>query len=175
MKKLTIILLALACSVLSSYAMNLKEAYNALSNLPKITTELNDTVTASINNKVVEKNGVMKVAGARNLNGEDIKTVGNATLSILNQVPLSYMINGGNNGLVAAFVYCAPNENGSNDMLIVTMSGEQGDLTYLYMTDVNDTSKLCIQEGKLTLDGSSLSIIPSNNDGIIGAIKVNCR
>lgn len=155
--------------------MNLKEAYNALSNLPKITTELNDTVTASINNKVVEKNGVMKVAGARNLNGEDIKTVGNATLSILNQVPLSYMINGGNNGLVAAFVYCAPNENGSNDMLIVTMSGEQGDLTYLYMTDVNDTSKLCIQEGKLTLDGSSLSIIPSNNDGIIGAIKVNCR
>lgn len=175
MKKLTIILLALVCSVLGIYAMNLKEAYDALSNLPKITTELNDTVTASINNKVVEKNGVMKVAGARNLNGEDIKTVGNATLSILNQVPLSYMINGGNNGLVAAFVYCAPNENGSNDMLIVTMSGEQGDLTYLYMTDVNDTSKLCIQEGKLTLDGSSLSIIPSNNDGIIGAIKVNCR
>lgn len=175
MKKLTIILLALVCSVLGIYAMNLKEAYDALSNLPKITTELNDTITASINNKVVEKNGVMKVAGARNLNGEDIKTVGNATLSILNQVPLSYMINGGNNGLVAAFVYCAPNETGSNDMLIVTMSGEQGDLTYLYMTDVNDTSKLCIQEGKLTLKGCSLSIIPSNNDGIIGAIKVNCR
>lgn len=175
MKKLTIILLALVCSVLGIYAMNLKEAYDALSNLPKITTELNDTITASINNKVVEKNGVMKVAGARNLNGEDIKTVGNATLSILNQVPLSYMINGGNNGMVAAFVYCAPNETGSNDMLVVTMSGEQGDLTYLYMTDVNDTSKLCIQEGKLTLDGSSLSIIPSNNDGVIGAIKVNCR
>lgn len=175
MKKLTIMLLALVCSVLGIYAMNLKEAYNALSNLPKITTELNDTITASINNKVVEKNGVMKVAGARNLNGEDIKTVGNATLSILNQVPLSYMINGGNNGLVAAFVYCTPNKTGSNDMLVVTMSGEQGDLTYLYMTDVNDTSKLCIQEGKLTLDGSSLSIIPSNNDGVIGAIKVNCR
>lgn len=175
MKKLTIILFALACSVWGIYAMNLKEAYNALSNLPKITTELNDTITASINNKVVEKNGVMKVAGARNLNGEDIKIVGNATLSILNQVPLSYMINGGNNGLVAAFVYCTPNETGSNDMLVVTMSGEQGDLTYLYMTDVNDTSKLCIQEGKLTLKGCSLSIIPSNNDGIIGAIKVNCR
>lgn len=175
MKKLTIVLLALVCSVLGIYAMNLKEAYNALSNLPKITTELNDTITASINNKVVEKNGVMKVAGARNLNGEDIKTVGNATLSILNQVPLSYMINGGSNGLVAAFVYCTPNETGSNDMLVVTMSGEQGDLTYLYMTDVNDTSKLCIQEGKLTLNRSSLSIIPSNNDGVIGAIKVNCR
>lgn len=168
-------LLALVCSVLSIYAMNLKEAYAALTKLPKITTELNDTVTASINHKVVENNGVMEVAGARDLNRDDIQLVGNATLGILNQIPLSYMINGGNNGLVGAFVYCTPNENGSNDMLIVTMSGEQGDLTYLYMTDVNDTSKLCIQEGKLTLDGSSLSIIPSNNDGVIGAIKVNCK
>ncbi len=154
--------------------MNLKEAYTALSNLPKITTELNDTITVSVN-KVEDYNGSMKVAGARNLNSEDIKIVGNATFSILNQVPLSYMINGGNNGLTAAFVYCTPNENGSNDMLIVTMSGEQGDLTYLYMTDVDSTSKICIQEGKLTLNKSSLSIIPSNSNGIIGAIRVNCK
>lgn len=85
------------------------------------------------------------------------------------------MINGGNNGLVAAFIYCTPDETGSNDMLIVTMSGEQGDLTYLYVTEVNENSRLCIQEGKLKLQGSSLSIIPSNNDGLIGAIRVNCR
>lgn len=155
--------------------MNLREAFYALSNLPKITTELKDTVTVSINNNVIENNSVMKVAGAYRLNSEDIKTVGNATLAILNQIPLSYMINGGNNGLVAAFVYCTPNENGSNDMLIVTMSGEQGDLTYLYVTDVREPSKLCIQEGKLTLKDSSLSIIPSNNNGIIGAIRVNCK
>ena len=117
----------------------------------------------------------MKVAGAHSLKGENIKTVGNATFSILNQVPLSYMINGGNNGLVAAFVYCTPNENGSSDMLIVTMSGELVDLTYLYMTDVDEPSKTSIQEGKLTLKDSSLSIIPVNNNGLIGAIKVNCR
>ena len=60
-------------------------------------------------------------------------------------------------------------------MLIVTMSGEQGDLTYLYVTDVDETSGAYIQEGELTIKDSSLSIIPSNNDGIIGAIKVNCR
>ena len=161
--------------MLGAHAMNLKEVYNALSNLPEITTELNDTITVSINHNVIENNGIMKVAGAHNLNGEDIKTVGNATFAILNQIPLSYMINGGNNGLVAAFVYCTPNDNGSNDMLIVTMSGEQGDLTYLYVTDVNETSKLCIQEGKLTLKDSSLSIIPGNNNGFIGAIKVNCK
>lgn len=175
MKKHILLFVALVCSVSGAYAMTLKDAFNALSNLPEISTELNDTITVSLNKNVVENGGIMKVAGAHSLDGEDIKTVGNATLSILNQIPLSYMINGGNNGLVAAFVYCTPNENGSNDMLIVTMSGEQGDLTYLYVTDVDETSRAYIQEGKLTLKDSSLSIIPSNNNGLIGAIKVNIK
>lgn len=175
MKKYLFLLFALTSSVLGSYAMNLKEAYNALSNLPKISTQLDDAVSVSVNDVVEVKNGILKVAGARNLNSEDIKTVGNATFAILNQVPLSDMINGGNNGDVAAFVYCVPNESGSNDMLIVTMSGEQGDLTYLYMTDVDDATKLSIQEGRLTIHENSLSIVPSNSTGAIGAIKVNCR
>lgn len=175
MKKYLLVLFALTCSIASTCALNLKEAYKALSNLPEISTESNDAVSISVNNNVVEKKAIMKVAGAHNLNREDIKTVGNATEAILNQIPLSYMINGGCNGYVGAFVYCTPNEVGSNDMLIVTMSGEQGDLTYLYVTDVDENSKVCIQEGKLTLHGSSLSIIPSNSDGLIGAIKVNCE
>lgn len=174
MKKYILILFTLSCSILSIHALNLKEAYNALSNLPKISTEFNDTISVSINN-VIKKNEIMKVAGAHNLNSEDIKTVGNATYAILNQVPLSYMINGGNNGYAGAFVYCASNESGTNDMLIVTMSGELGNLTYLFVTDVDENSKLCLQEGKLTLQGSSLSIIPSNSNGFIGAIKVNCK
>lgn len=175
MKKHILLFVALVCSVSGAYAMTLKEAFNALSNLPGITTEFNDTITVSLNETVAENVGIMKVVGAHSLDGDDIKTVGNATFSILNQVPLSYMINGGNNGLVAAFVYCTPNENGLNDMLIVTMSGEQGDLTYLYVTDVDETSGICIQEGKQTLKDRSLSIIPVNNNGLIGAIKVNCR
>lgn len=175
MKKYILIIFVLTYSVLGTYAMNLREAYRALSNLPKIATELNDTITVSINNHVTENTSVMKVAGAHNLNSGDIKTIGNATFAILNQIPLSYMINGGNNGLVAAFVYSTPNENGSNDMLIVTMSGEQGNLTYLYATAVNDVSKRNIQEGKLTLKDGSLSIIPSDRNCFIGAIRVNCK
>lgn len=175
MKKYILIIFVLTYSVLGTYAMNLREAYSALSNLPKIATELNDTITVSINNRVTENNSVMKVAGAHNLNSDDIKTIGNATFAILNQIPLSYMINGGNNGSVAAFVYSTPNENGSNDMLIVTMSGEQGNLTYLYATAVNDVSKRSIQEGKLTLKDGSLSIIPRDRNCFIGAIRVNCK
>ena len=65
MKKYLIILFALTLSGMGSYAMNLKEAYNALSNLPKISTELNDTVTVSVNNVVVKENAVIKVAGTQ--------------------------------------------------------------------------------------------------------------
>ena len=50
------------------------------------------------------------------------------------------MINGGCNGLVGAFVYCAVNEGGTNDVLIVTMSVVQGDLIYLFVTDLDEYS-----------------------------------
>lgn len=174
MKKYLLLLLAVTFTAVGACAMSLEEAYNALSNLPKISTEFNDTVSVSVNN-VSGRNSIMEVAGARGLNSEEIRIAGNATYAILNQIPLSYMINGGNNGLAAAFVYCTHDSSGSNDMLIVTMSGEQGNLTYMYATDVDENSRLCIQEGKLTLHGSSLSIIPGNSDGLIGAIRVNCK
>lgn len=173
MKKSILCLIVLICSLTNIHAMNLKEAYNALSNLPDISQQIDDTISVSINH-VANYTGTMQVAGARNLDKDGIKRSGDATFAILNQIPLSYLINGGANGLVAAFAYCVPNEAGFNDMLIVTMSGEQGDLTYMYVTDLDENSKLCIQEATLTMQGSSLSIIP-HQTGFIGAIKVNCK
>lgn len=174
MKKYVLILFALVCSIMSVRAIDLKEAYVALSHLPKVSTVLVDTVSVMID-KDAKYAGTMEVAKAVNLNREEIETTGDATLAVLNQVPLKSVINGGCNGLVGAFVYCAVNEGGTNDMLIVTMSGEQGDLTYLFVTDLDEYSKLCLQEAKLTMEGSSLSIVPRVRGGVIGAIKVNCR
>lgn len=70
MKKHILLLFALICSVMGIYAMNLKDAYNALSNLPGITAELNDTIHVSVNKNAVD-NGIMKVAGAHGLNSAD--------------------------------------------------------------------------------------------------------
>lgn len=117
----------------------------------------------------------MLVSRVVGLNREEIKATGDATLAVLDQIPLTSMINGGCNGLVGAFVYSAINEAGANDVLIVTMSGEQGDLTYLFVTDLDEYSKLCLQDAKLTMEGSSLSIIPRAHGGVVGAIRVNCR
>lgn len=174
MRKFVFILFTVIYSATGMYAMNLREAYNALSKLPNVSTAVNDTIAVSINKNTINT-GTLQVARAFNLDREEIKACGDATFAVLNQIPLSYMINGGNNGYVGAFVYCMSNESGTNDMLIVTMSGEQGDLTYLYVTDLDENDKLCIQEAKLIMQGSSLSIIPCQPDGFIGAIKVNCK
>lgn len=173
MKKYVYILLALVCSVMSVRAIDLREAYDALSHLPKVSTVIDDTVSVSID-KAARYSGSMLVSRAVGLNPEEIKATGDATLAVLNQIPLTSMINGGCNGLVGAFVYSAVNEAGTNDMLIVTMSGEQGDLTYLFITDLDENSILSLQEAKLTMEGSSLSIIPRLR-GVVGAIRVNCK
>lgn len=175
MKKFILLLFSLSLSIIGASAMNLREAYDALSNLPNVSKVTNDTIHVSID-KVVEYNGIVRTAMAHGLNRTEIFKTGNATLAILNQIPLSYMINGGNNGYVGAFIYSSPNENGSYDLLIVTMSGEQGDLTFNYIPDANENSKKNLTEAKLTMQGASLSIIPQKSDGNvnIGAIKINC-
>lgn len=173
MKKYVFILITLVCSVMSVRAIDLREAYAALSHLPNVSTVIDDTISVTID-KDAKYAGSMLVSRAVGLNREEIKATGDATLAVLNQIPLTSMINGGCNGLVGAFVYSAVNEAGTNDMLIVTMSGEQGDLTYLFITDLDENSILSLQEAKLTMEGSSLSIIPRLR-GVVGAIRVNCK
>lgn len=144
MKKYVLILITLMCSVMSARAIDLREAYNSFSRLPKVSNVLDDTVSVTID-KAAKYEGSMLVSRAVGLNREEIKATGDATLAVLNQIPLTCMINGGCNGLVGAFVYCAVNEAGTNDVLIVTMSGEQGDLTYLFVTDLDEYSN-CVSK-----------------------------
>lgn len=156
--------------------MDLREAYNALSKIPNVSTVNDDIVNVSID-KGADYNGIIQIARAQNLDREEIYKSGNSTYAILNQIPLSYMINGGNNGYVGAFVYCTPNVSGSNDMLIVTMSGAQGDLTFVLIPDVDNNTKINLTEAQLTMQGDSLSIIPQESGGKVNirAIKVNCN
>lgn len=67
------------------------------------------------------------------------------------------MINGGNNNNVAAFVYTEPNDKGSNDILIVAMSGLKGSIVFMYGT-IDDTCKSAIQNAKLEMQGDFLSL-----------------
>ncbi len=163
MKKFILLLFGLSLSVIGASAMNLREAYNALSNLPNVSQVAKDSTSITINN-VERYDGRIMVSQASGLDKTEIFNTGNATYDILNQIPLTSMINGGNNGYVAAFVYSAPNEVGLNDLLVVTMSGWHGDVTYVYLTNVEDADKTAVVNAKFVMEGSSLSLTPQSDN-----------
>lgn len=145
--------MAMATITLGASAMNLKEAFNALSNIPAVSITSPDYNLPVISEVVL--NG--QIAAAYNLDATQIQQTGNAALTILNQVPLVYMINGGANNNVAAFVYTTPNDEGTNDILIVTMSGYKGSVVAMY-GQVDDNVKNAIQSAPLNMQGDFLSI-----------------
>lgn len=152
MKKI-ILLLTLAFSIsFGASAMNLKEAFNALANVPNISakTDYNTPILGLIVNG--------QQATARDLNASQILESGNAVYTILNQVPLMRMINGGNNNSVAAFVYATPeSEDGLYEVLIVLMSGRNGDISIIY-GGIDETAKVALQNAPLTMEDSRIGI-----------------
>lgn len=162
MKKFAIILLAVLASVTGAAAMNLKDAFGALSNIQNVQAVVPDY------NLPVATDGIdnAQIAAAYNLDATSIFATGNAAFAILNQVPMSYQINGGNNNQVAALVYATPNAEGSNDVLIAVMSGFRGSVVFIYGTAQNDVVD-AIKAAPLQMEGSFLSLnapLPDNNE-----------
>lgn len=176
MKKILLSLLAVIGLSAGASAMSLKEAFKALSNIPNVSLSAPDynlPVTAPL-----QAEGGL--ATAYNLDAEQIKTTGDAAMAILNQVPIKYMINGGCNNEVLAFVYATPttegqgdtsvNDNsekaGKYDMLIAVMSGYRGMAVFLYGT-VSGEVRDAFQAAPLKMEGNFLSCevaLPDNNE-----------
>lgn len=140
-------------TVTSASAMNLKDAFNALSNIQNV------SVTTPDYNLPVAIDPIhnMQIAAGYNLNKGQIFESATAAFTILNQVPMANIINGGTNNQVAAYVYATPNAFGSNDVLIVAMSGFKGSIVAIYGT-MDDASVAAIKAAPLNMEGSYLSI-----------------
>ena len=152
MKKIILFLAIALSSAFSISAMSLKEAFKALSNVPNISVRTDyDTPILGL---VV--NG--QIAKAENLNRSQILESGNAALTILNQIPLTWMINGGNNNLVAAFVYTSPEStDGIYETLMILMSGEDGDITVIH-GGIDEAARNAFQNAPLKMEGASIKI-----------------
>lgn len=154
MKKILVSLMAIIASVTTAFAMSPQEAYKALTNIPNVSY-----VTPDYNLPIDTDSDLLQsieMAGAYNLNAQQIQETGNAAFTILNQVPLTYMKNGGSNGEVAMFVYTKPTANNENEMLMAIMSGYKGSVVFLYGT-VSDEYVNALQAGKLQMEGNFLS------------------
>lgn len=133
--------------------ITLKEAFNNLAKLPNISITEPDYNLPVISDFVQDGT----IAAAYNLDASQIYDSATKAFTILNKGPLTSMINGGNNNNVAAFVYTEPNDKGSNDILIVAMSGLKGSIVFMYGT-IDDTCKSAIQNAKLEMQGDFLSL-----------------
>ncbi|MDE5877899.1 MAG: hypothetical protein K2H47_10455 [Muribaculaceae bacterium] len=162
MKKIILTLITVIATTVSMSAMNLKEAFNALSNIPNVSVQTPD-YNLPVNADIAQTG---QIAGAYNLTQQQIEQTGNAAYVILNQIPFSYMVNGGNNGEVAAFVYATPNQEGSNDVLVVAMSGYKGSAVFIYGT-LDNAAVQSLQSAPLNIQGNFLSLeatMPDGND-----------
>ncbi|MDE6556335.1 MAG: hypothetical protein K2K55_05165 [Duncaniella sp.] len=163
MKKFILSLLVAAGVCSGASAMGLREAYTALSNIPNVSVTVPDYNLPATG--LISDQG--ELAAAYNLNAEQIKTTGTAAFAILNQIPLDYMINGGNNNEVCVFVYATPSETeGMSDILVATMSGYRGTAVFMYGTVTNEIKDL-YQAATLKMEGNFLSYevtLPDQNE-----------
>ena len=153
MKKTIFALLALIAVSISASAINLKEAYEALSNVPNINMRQADANLPVVTDVIADG----QIAAAYNLDATKIFETGTAVYTILNQIPMSYIVNGATNNQVAAFVYATPNEEGTNDILVVVMSGYRGSAVSVFGTASNETIA-AIKAAKLEMQGSYLNL-----------------
>ncbi|MDE6859847.1 MAG: hypothetical protein K2J65_05500 [Duncaniella sp.] len=153
MKKTVFTLLLLIAISVSASAIDLKDAYDALSNVPNINMRQADANLPVIDELIIDG----QIAAAYNLDAKKIFETGTSIYTILNQIPMSYMINGGNNNQVAAFVYATPNGTGTNDILVVVMSGYRGSAVSVFGTATDETVE-AIKMAPFEMAGSYLNL-----------------
>lgn len=166
MKRNLLIIAITLVSVASASAINLQEAFSALSNLPNVTVKENLDLKDLTNNKCPIKLDSLKIAQVAigyDLDAEKIAVTGNGAFAILNQIPFQYMINGANNNNVCAFLYSTPYEGhpGLNHLLIAVMSGEWGSVVFADAI-IADKERDAIQAASIEMKGNSLNMVIPN-------------
>lgn len=153
--------MALVC-VASASAINLKDAFSALSNLPNVSVQENLDLKDLTNNRCpvkLDSLKVVQVAIAYDLDAEKIMTTANGAYTILNQIPFQYMINGANNNNVCALLYSTPCEDqpGMNHLLMAVMSGEWGSVVFVDAI-IKNNERDAIQAASIEMKGNYLNM-----------------
>ncbi len=161
MKKTLLTLIALVSVALGTSAMSLKDAYKALSNIPNVSVtnpDYNlpmDLPFEKINGFTVKEGNL---AAAYNLHAPQIVQTAEAALTILNQVPMVYLVNGGYNSYVGAFAYWEQTGENSNDVLVAAFNQYAGLVVFMYVQNVPDATCEALQMAPVEMEGRYFSL-----------------
>lgn len=144
-------------SITTEYAacpdsLSLMEGYEKLAKLPDMTERPLPNVRFGSNEIIVEKN-----VSAGNIAPDKLEEMGNAVYSILDAIPLKYMINGANNNLVGAFVYANKTGADKNEVLIVSYSKGARTASAAYGS-ANDSTIMALQHAPIAMEGQLLDL-----------------
>lgn len=144
-------------SITTEYAacpdsLSLMEGYEKLAKLPDMTERPLPNVRFGSNEIIVEKN-----VSAGNIAPDKLEEMGNAVYSILDAIPLKYMINGANNNLVGAFVYANKTGADKNEVLIVSYSKGACTASAAYGS-ANDSTIMALQHAPIAMEGQLLDL-----------------
>lgn len=131
---------------------SLKDVFNQLSQIPGVAE---DSIPDIKFGKYEIK--VEKCAVAMNLDRRQIESTGNAMYSILNKVPMEYIVNGATNHLAAGFVYANRLSADKSEVLMVACSGAAGMYTAYYGT-ASDSTVDALQMAPLSMQGQHFTL-----------------
>lgn len=138
---------------------SLKDAYNQLSRIPGVTEDTIPIIKFGKYEVKVDKN-----VGVTNLDRQQIKKTGDTMFSILDRVPMKYIVNGATNHLVAGFVYANQLSTDKNEVLIVAASGEIGMYSASYGI-ANDSTVYALRMSPLLMQGQTLTLTLEDTPG----------
>lgn len=131
---------------------SLKDAYTQLSLISGVTEDTIPIIKFGKYEVRVENNVV-----AMNLDQKQIRNTGSAMLSILDRVPMEYIVNGATNNLAAGFVYANHLSKDKNEVLIVACSGEAGMFSATYGI-ANDSTVYALRMSPLSMQGQMFTL-----------------
>ncbi len=131
---------------------SIKDAYIQLSQISGVTEDTIPVIKFGKYEVKVENN-----VGATNLDREQIKNTGDTMFSILDRVPMEYIVNGATNNLAAGFVYANQLSTDKNEVLIVACSGEAG-MYYATYGIANDSTVYALRLCPLSMQGQRFTL-----------------
>lgn len=138
---------------------SLKDAYEELSQITGVTEDTIPIIKFGKYEVKVEKN-----VWANNLDRQQIENTGNTMFSILDRVPMKYIVNGATNHLAAGFVYANQLSTDKNEVLIVSCSGEAGMYVASYGI-ANDSTIYALQMSPLSMQGQMFKLTLEDKPG----------